>query len=77
MYSVPSGPLPAPIEVVSTGRKRSPPAPVGSSLTNLIRTGWSFCVTMKGPRKWIGATSIDLPAASRCTLPAASVASWT
>jgi len=41
--------IPAPITEGSTGKKRSPPSPVGRLLVNLIRTGTSRLATIKGP----------------------------
>ncbi|GAO04623.1 hypothetical protein PSR1_03518 [Anaeromyxobacter sp. PSR-1] len=46
-----SGPMPAPITVVSTGRNRSPPWPVGSRFRNRMRTGRSLVARMAGPRE--------------------------
>jgi hypothetical protein len=44
------GPMPEPITVVSTGRNRFPPVPVGKRFRNRIRTGLSFVAEIAGPR---------------------------
>ena len=50
------GPMPEPISVLSSGRNRSPSAPVGSRLWKTIRTGLSLVAAMIGPRYCGGVT---------------------
>ena len=45
-----AGPGPEPMIVVSTGRNRFPPAPVGNRFRKRTRTGRSFVATIVGPR---------------------------
>ena len=43
------GPMPEPMPVLSTGRNRSPSAPLGSRLRNTTRTGRSLVAAIIGP----------------------------
>ncbi len=63
------GPMPAPMPVLSTGRNRSPAAPVGSRLRNTIRTGRSLVAAISGPIHCGAATPVY---GSCCRVPSIS-----
>ena len=50
------GPMPEPMMLLSTGKKRSPSAPVGSRLRKTMRTGLSLVAAIVGPSHCGGVT---------------------